>query len=236
MYCSQAKLLILFLTALVLSCCYSAKTFQKQPVEIEKNEVYLDSKLLKNTPVNFIITTPVNKKFLGIPFKKILYQSAHPKPKERFEKWLTKTEKRKQRIEKWLSAKQLKALENYTVKFNQWLKKNGESPAVLDSIEIDNSKKRIAQYYKNLGYFNIEVTHDTVSYKPGKVILNYNISPKAVFRIDSINTQISAPQIEEIYKAQQEGQTAEPTANAGSQDTGGNEASDVEDVDFEEVK
>ncbi|MGV6832149.1 MAG: molecular chaperone DnaK [bacterium] len=42
---------------------------------------------------------------------------------------------------------------------------------------------------------------------------------------------------EEIYKAQQEGQAAGgPTADAGSQDTGGGEASDVEDVDFEEVK
>lgn len=201
MYSSQAKLLILFLTTLVLSGCYSTKALQNQPVEIEKNEVYLDAKLVKNTPVNFIITTPVNKKFAGIPVKKILYQSAHPEPKEYFEKWLTKTEKRKQRIEKWLSEKQLKALENYTVKFNQWLKKNGEPPALLDTVEIDKSKKRISQYYKNLGYFNVKVAHDTVSFKPGKVILNYKINPETVFRIDSINTQISAPQIEEIYKA-----------------------------------
>ena len=42
---------------------------------------------------------------------------------------------------------------------------------------------------------------------------------------------------EEIYKAQQEGQAGGgPTADAGSQDAGGGEASDVEDVDFEEVK
>jgi ABC-type oligopeptide transport system substrate-binding subunit len=70
-YSSQAKLLILFLTTLVLSGCYSTKALQNQPVEIEKNEVYLDAKLVKNTPVNFIITTPVNKKFAGIPVKRI---------------------------------------------------------------------------------------------------------------------------------------------------------------------
>ncbi|NDG46277.1 MAG: outer membrane protein assembly factor, partial [Flavobacteriia bacterium] len=161
MYSSQAKLLILFLTTLVLSGCYSTKALQNQPVEIEKNEVYLDAKLVKNTPVNFIITTPVNKKFAGIPVKKILYQSAHPEPKEYFEKWLTKTEKRKQRIEKWLSEKQLKALENYTVKFNQWLKKNGEPPALLDTVEIDKSKKRkererLFNLFRNNGIYNFQ--------------------------------------------------------------------------------
>lgn len=203
MYYSQAKLLILILTTLVLGGCYSAKSLQNQAVVIEKNEVYLDSKLLNNTPVNFILTTPVNKKFLGVPIKRFLYQSAHPDPKAGFQKWLTKKEKRKLRLEKWFSKKQLKALENYTIKFNQWLRKNGEPPANLDSLDIENSKKRIAQYYKNLGYFNIQVSHDTVPFKPGRVLLNYRITPGNVFRIDSINTQISAPQIEEIYSANQ---------------------------------
>ena len=166
---------------------------------IDKNEVYQESQLLKNDPVNFIITTPANKKFLGIPIKKMLYESAHPKPQKKFEKWLAKKEKRKKRLEKWFSPKQVSALENYSVKFNEWLKNNGEPPAVLDTNAINTSKKRIQQYYKNLGYYNVIVDHDTTHTKPKKVVLQYQIYPDKQYEIDSIKTQIDSPQIEKIY-------------------------------------
>ena len=52
-----------------------------------------------------------------------------------------KKEKRKKRLEKWFSPKQLIVLQNYSVKFNEWLKNNGEPPAVLDTNAINTSKK-----------------------------------------------------------------------------------------------
>ena len=106
MYRPRAKLTILFLTALTLFGCSGTRAYRTQQVLIEKNEVYQESQLLKNDPVNFIITTPTNKKFLGIPIKKMLYESAHPEPQKKFEEWLAKKEKRKKRLEKWFSSKQ----------------------------------------------------------------------------------------------------------------------------------
>ena len=85
MYRPRAKLTILFLTALTLFGCSGTRAYRTQQVLIEKNEVYQESQLLKNDPVNFIITTPANKKFLGIPIKKMLYESAHPEPQKKFE-------------------------------------------------------------------------------------------------------------------------------------------------------
>lgn len=82
MYRPRAKLTILFLTALTLFGCSGTRAYRTQQVLIEKNEVYQESQLLKNDPVNFIITTPTNKKFLGIPIKKMLYESAHPEPQK----------------------------------------------------------------------------------------------------------------------------------------------------------
>jgi len=195
----QAKLTILFLTGLTLYGCSGTRAYRTQQVLIDKNEVYQESQLLKNDPVNFIITTPTNKKFLGIPIKKMLYESAHPEPQKKFEKWLAKKEKRKKRLEKWFSPKQVSALENYSVKFNEWLKKNGEPPAVLDTNAINTSKKRIQQYYKNLGYYNVIVEHYTTHIKPKKVVLQYQIYPDKQYEIDSIKTQIDSPQIDKIY-------------------------------------
>lgn len=199
MFRPQAKLTILFLTGLTLFGCSGTRAYRTQQVLIDKNEVYQESQLLKNDPVNFIITTPTNKKFLGIPIKKMLYESAHPEPQKKFEKWLAKKEKRKKRLEKWFSPKQVSALENYSVKFNEWLKKNGEPPAVLDTNAINTSKKRIQQYYKNLGYYNVIVEHYTTHIKPKKVVLQYQIYPDKQYEIDSIKTQIDSPQIDKIY-------------------------------------
>ena len=195
----RAKLTILFLTVLTLYGCSGTRAFRTRQVLIDKNEVYRESQLLKNDPVNFIITTTANKKFLGIPIKKMIYESAHPEPQKKFERWLTKKEKRKKHLERWFSPKQVSALENYSVKLNKWLKNNGEPPAVLDTNAINISKKRIQQYYKNLGYYNVIVDHDTIHTKPKKVVLQYQISQNKKYEIDSIKTKIDSPQIEKIY-------------------------------------
>ena len=195
----RAKLTILFLTVLTLYGCYGTRAFRTRQVLIDKNEVYRESQLLKNDPVNFIITTTANKKFLGIPIKKMIYESAYPEPQKKFEIWLTKKEKRKKHLERWFSPKQVSALKNYSVKLNKWLKNNGEPPAVLDTNAINISKKRIQQYYKNLGYYNVIVDHDTIHTKPKKVVLQYQISQNKKYEIDSIKTKIDSPQIEKIY-------------------------------------
>lgn len=195
----RAKLTILFLTVLTLYGCSGTRAFRTRQVLIDKNEVYRESQLLKNDPVNFIITTTANKKFLGIPIKKMIYESAYPEPQKKFEIWLTKKEKRKKHLERWFSPKQVSALENYSVKLNKWLKNNGEPPAVLDTNAINTSKKRIQQYYKNLGYYNVIVDHDTIHTKPKKVVLQYQISQNKKYEIDSIKTKIDSPQIEKIY-------------------------------------
>ena len=85
MYRSLAKLIILFLTTLILIGCSGTKMYRTQKELIIKNEIYEQSELLKNNPVNYIINTPANKRFMGIPIKKILYENAHPKPKKQFE-------------------------------------------------------------------------------------------------------------------------------------------------------
>ncbi len=168
MYRPLAKLIILFLTSLTLIGCSGTRTYSSQKELIIKNEIYEQSELLKNNPVNYIINTPANKKFMGIPIKKILYESAHPKPKKQFEDWINKKINRKKKLEKLLSKKQIFALQKYNINFNNWLKNSGEPPAVLDTFKINSSKKRIQQYYKNLGYYNAKVSSDPLYKKTKK--------------------------------------------------------------------
>ena len=186
---------------LVILGCSGTRVLRTQITEIGKTEIYENKVLLKKSPVNFIITTSPNKKFLGIPLRKILFEAAHPEPALKFQTWLKKKEKRRKYLEKWISKKQIGAIEKYGIKFNDWLLKNGEATAIIDSIGIKTSKKRITQYYKNLGYFNIEVLSDTIRSHKNKVTLKYQIFTNNSYRIDSITTLIKSAVLDSIYNA-----------------------------------
>jgi hypothetical protein len=200
------KLIILLVISLILGACSGTRAFKNQSPTIERNEVYEAARLSKNNPVNFIITTPSNKKFLGIPIGKILYETAHPDPKGQFEKWLKKKKNRQKRLEKWISQKQIDALSTYGEKFNAWLKKTGEPPAVLDSTAVEVSKKRIVQYYKNLGYYDVEVRSNTEEIENQKLVLKYQIQPNKKYLIDSITAAIESSQLERLYVENREDQ------------------------------
>ena len=201
MYRFLTKLIIILILTLTIVGCSGTRELRTKEVQIDKIEIFENKVLLKNDPVNFIITTPPNKKILGIPMAKILYEAAHPEPTIRFNDWLAKKENRSKQLERLLSRKQLVAIEKYIVKFNDWLKKKGESPAIIDSLEIKKTKNRITQYYKNLGYFDIEVFSDTLQSSLNKVTLTYQILPNKKYLLDSITTLIKSAQLDSIYNA-----------------------------------
>ena len=149
MYKFLTKLVNLFFLTLLFGSCSSTRVFESSEYIIDRNEIYENGIILKNDPINFVIKTKSNKKILGIPLKKILYEISNTDPEAQFKKWLNKKEKRRKRLENWISNKQIVALNNYVIKFNDWLKKTGEAPAVYDSLDVKISKDNIAQYYKN---------------------------------------------------------------------------------------
>ena len=82
------KLIILIVVTLLLQGCSGARSFSTQNLLLDRVEVYENDKPLNNNPVNYIITTVPNKKVVGIPLGKILYQTANPSPEQQFENWV----------------------------------------------------------------------------------------------------------------------------------------------------
>ena len=201
-----SKLIILAITTSTFFGCSGTKAFKNKKPIIDRIEVYEENRLLKNNPVNFIITTPTNKKIFGIPVGKILYETAHPEPKKQFSNWIDKKENRRKRLEKWISNKQILALNNYGENFNKWLKKTGEPPSILDTIALTNSKKRIIQYYKNLGYYDVQVKAQKYQINKNKIILKYHIKPNEKYLIDSLKYTIQSSEIDYILKENQDEQ------------------------------
>ncbi len=200
MYRIHTKLVILSVIFHFLYGCAATQSSSKEASIITKNEIYETEKLLKNDAVNLVVTTTPNSTFLEIPWRKKIYDWSHPNPEVAFENWLQKKAKRPARLSKWFSDKQVMALKNYAVKFNEWLRKTGEAPAVYDALAIEKSKNRIVQYYKNLGYFDVQVRADSLQPKPKRITLQYNITPNQRYLIDSITTAIAAPDLDSLYQ------------------------------------
>ena len=199
MYKFLTKLVNLFFLTLLFGNCSGTRILSTTDYLVDKNEVYEDGILLKNDPINFVLKTKSNKKIIGIPLKKILFKASHPNPEDQFKNWLDKKDKRRKRLENLISNKQIRALNNYTIKFNNWLKKTGEAPTIYDSLDVKISKNNIIQYYKNLGYFNVEVESETEKINEKKLILKYKINPNERYLIDSITTSIESPELSILY-------------------------------------
>ena len=199
MYKFLTKLVNLFFLTLLFGNCSGTRILSTTDYVVDKNEIYEDGILLKNDPINFVLKTKSNKKIIGIPLKKILFKASHPNPEDQFKNWLDKKDKRRKRLKNLISNKQIRALNNYTIKFNNWLKKTGEAPSIYDSLDVKISKKNIIQYYKNLGYFNVEVESETEKINEKKLILKYKINPNERYLIDSITTSIESPELSILY-------------------------------------
>merc|ERR1712070_255836 len=85
---------------------------------------------------------------------------------------------REKKMERLLSYKQIGALKKYVVDFNKWLKKSGEPPVLLNQNEVEKSIARMVKYYKNLGYFDVSITADTLLLKNKKAAITYKIKTK----------------------------------------------------------
>lgn len=197
----NTKIAILLLVCIIAQACSSVKELPEGKQLIVKQSFKKNNKTLLQDPVTLLSLTPVNKKILGIPLKLHVHNLSIPNPEERFDRWLTKTPKRKERLEKWLSKKQVDQLRKYRIDFNNWLIKNGEPPAVVDSTKIALTNTLFKQYYNNIGYFNAKAAAEVLPLSPKKVEINYAIETGPVFTLDTISHLAGSKDIDSLYLA-----------------------------------
>jgi outer membrane protein assembly factor BamA len=195
----HTKLIIIIIPLLIINGCTSIKNYSKDDFFINEIKIFENKEELKNSTLNFIITTQPNKKFFSIPLGLKLYNLSNPIPDSSFNVWLNKKKDRKLKLEKLISEKQLFKLKNDFLSLNSWLKTNGEAPAYFKQSEVNISKERIKKYYKNLGYFDVDVSVEKIYKKNHKVNLNYNINLGDRYYIDSISADIESIELIPIY-------------------------------------
>jgi outer membrane protein assembly factor BamA len=128
-----------------------------------------------------------------------IYNFADKYPDTTFNRWLNKKPKKKQHVYNFLSKKQTVRLQNTYSGINNWVKKLGEAPALIDSTKVISSIENLTKYYKQNGWYDINADY-TIDYsKSKKGSITYNIETGPEYTIDSITYNIDSKTVDSIY-------------------------------------
>ena len=195
------KIALLFLTGSIFFSCSIVKNVPEGGQLLTKNKILVNEEVVHTETTDGILLQKPNSKFFGFPLRLTLYNLAKKNPDSSYNNWLNKKPNRKERLEKLLSAKQVERLGHsfFVSGFNNFLKKTGEKPVVIDSKKTDKTVERFKTYYSNEGYFNskVETTIDSVGNKKAK--LTYKVTTGESTSLDSIYRFIETPEIDQLF-------------------------------------
>ena len=167
---------------------------------LKETNFYINGEKKRSELLTNLSFQKTNTTLAGYPLGLHLYNLARPNRDSIFEAWLKKNPKRKQRLISKLSEKQLNKLKTSALGFNNWLKKIGEAPALLDSVKIKKTKKNLERYYFSNGWFDRTIDYDVEVLSKKQAKVNYKITTGEAYVLDSISSRIDSPVIDSLYK------------------------------------
>ena len=192
------KIKLILILILFISGCSLQKTISNKDFIVEKTNIKIDGKIIKNDSLKELITIKENSKFLGIPISALIASSAKKNSDSLFKKWISKKNK-KEKLTNIFSQKQLFQINKYYNNFNDWKKNNGEKISLIDSSKINKSIENISLYFKNIGYLDNSVSF-TVNKKPQKkASIDFNVKQGPRYYIGNIVSKIESKIIDSIY-------------------------------------
>ncbi len=195
-----AKITVFFLFIIVIISCNVTKRVPEGKHLLTKNTILVNDKKTSNPEIISYLKQTPNTKALGFPFSLHLYNTANKNYEKTFENWLNKKPKREEWLVKKISKKQVTALAKAYKGLNTWFLKNGNAPVISDSLKITKSVTSLTKYFQSKGYFNAEVSYNQDKKNNKKTTVEYLITKKEPYFIDSIFTDINSPVLDSLYK------------------------------------
>ncbi|MBO0342877.1 MAG: BamA/TamA family outer membrane protein [Bacteroidota bacterium] len=199
--CNWAKIGLLLLL-LSISGCNTLKKVGEDELLLTKNSILVNNEKVGDSEIKGLITQKPNSSVLGYPLKLNLYNLAKENPDSSFQDWLHRKEKREKRLNNLLSEKQVNRLsESFLVKgYSEFLKRIGEPPVIIDTAETNESINNLKAYYNTKGYFNNTGSYQIIDGKKKRAKIEYNITLNKPYIIDTIQKNITSPELDSIYK------------------------------------
>ena len=180
--------------------CNVVKRVGKDEHLLTKTSVTVNDKTTSSEEVNNLVYQRANNKLLGFPLRLHIYNLARPNIDSILNEKIYNNPKKLARKIKRLSRKQLEKDIETRKNLNNWLKKTGEPPIILDSIKTERSKNRLGGYYAANGWFDSEVTY-TINKKENKrATVDYHVKTGKPYLLDSIYSSNSSKLIDLLYQ------------------------------------
>ncbi|RZJ69852.1 BamA/TamA family outer membrane protein [Flavobacterium sp.] len=201
-----AKILLFVLFGLLVVGCNSVKRVPKNKKLLNKNEFFVNDKKQNSEDLENLMYQKPNSDLLGYKLRLNLYNLANPNPDSTYRAKFIRNPKKYERLAKILSKKQVNRLGKsfYYFGFHEMLKRVGEAPVIVDTINIRKSRLRLKGHYFNKGFFNAKISSkiDTLPNKKAKV--TYTIHTGKAYLLDSLTQQISTPILDSMFQATKE--------------------------------
>ncbi|MDP5081050.1 MAG: BamA/TamA family outer membrane protein [Winogradskyella sp.] len=186
-----------------LNSCNVVKRVNAGDYLITDNTILEDGKKNNKERINNIVIQKPNSGmmgFLSFPLRLHVYNLARPNIDSIIEANILSDSLKVKRKTALLSKKQFDKQIESKRDFNNWLKRTGEAPSLLNEDKTIKTTNNLKKYYYSKGWFNNVVDYEIEkdSNKQAKVI--YKVTKKKPYKIDSIKPIISSPAIDSLYE------------------------------------
>src|SRR5690606_15550792 len=196
---NQLSKIILLIITIHITSCDSTKRVAENEYLLTKNTVFVNGEKDKSETIENLLYQEPNQKILGFPLRLQFYNLARPNIDSIINTNIDKNPNRRENLENFLSKKQLDKYIQSRTNFNEWIKKTGEAPVIVDEAKAKNSVKRLQDYHINNGWFDVEASYKIQ--KENKIAtIEYQVETGQAFVIDSISEKISTPIIDTLYR------------------------------------
>lgn len=187
---------------MVYSSCNSLKRVPKGKYLLTKNEIKIDGKKNKQEEIENLLYQKPNAKILGYNFRLNLYNLARKNPDSAYKAKFIKNPNKLKRQTWLLSAKQVKRKKDSFLYagLDEFLKKTGEAPVIVDQFKSEKTLLRLKSYYFNNGYFHTKASFKIDTLTPKKAKIKYTISKGNLSYIDTIAFKIESPALDSLFQ------------------------------------
>ncbi len=183
-----------------MTSCDSVKRVPESDYLLTKNSVYVNDKKDNTETINNLLYQKPNSKILNYPLRLNIYNLARPNIDSIVNANLDKRPHKREHLESFLSKKQLNKYIESRISFNNWLKKTGEAPVILNEERTKKSIKRLNAYYINNGWFDVESNYKILKKDNQRAEVDYFVKTGSPFIIDSISKKYEPSVVDSIYR------------------------------------
>ena len=197
-----AKILLFFLTLVLIISCNAVKRLEPDQNLLVKNEIFSNGDKVKDSRIYNRLYQEPNTRILGFPLRLHIYNLARPNIDSILTEKFLVNESKKNKLISILSKKQFEKFLRSRVEFNQWIQRTGEAPVLVNEEETKKSVNRLQSWYWNNGWFNVETDYKIIPIedKNKRAKIEYYVTPHEPYILDSIKTEISSRALDSLYE------------------------------------